>query len=64
MIANLDKFQAIVLSKTDSLVTHELNIYDSNIETTKSVKLLGIELDHQLNLINTYQPYIPRQQCN
>ena len=46
MIANLDKFQAIVLSKTDSSVTHELNIYDSNIETTKSVKLLGIELDH------------------
>ena len=46
MIANPDKFQAIGLSKTDSSVSHELNLYHNNIETTSSAKLLGVEIDH------------------
>ena len=29
-------------------MSHNLNIYDNDIETTKSVKLFGIEIDHQL----------------
>ena len=48
MSANPDKFQAIVLSKTDSSVSHKSNIYHNNIETAKSVKLLDVEINHQL----------------
>ena len=42
MIANPDKLPAIFLSKIDNSVSHKLNIYDDNTETTKSVKLLGV----------------------
>lgn len=42
MITNPDKYQATALSKIDSSVSHKLDIYDNNIGTTKSVKLLGI----------------------
>ena len=48
MIINIDKLPAIFLSKIDNSVSHKLNIYDNNTETTKSVKLLGIEIDHPL----------------
>ena len=44
MIANPDKFQAIILSKIAADVTHKLSFY----ETTKSVKLLGVEIDYQI----------------
>ena len=50
MLANPDKFQAIALSKINSLMSHKLNVYDDNIETTKSIKLIGIEIDHQLRI--------------
>lgn len=42
MLAKPDKFQAIVLSKSDSPVSRKSN----NSETAKSVKLLGFEIDH------------------
>ena len=48
MIINIDKLPAIFLSKIDNSVSHKLNIYDDNTETTKSVKLLGIGIDHPL----------------
>ena len=48
MIANPDKVLAILLSKTDSSVSHKLNMYDNIIDTTKLVTLLGVEIDHQL----------------
>ena len=48
MIANPDKLPVIFLSKTDNSVSHKLNIFDNNTETTNLVKLLGIEIDHQL----------------
>ena len=38
MIANLDKFHAIIMCKDDTDVTHKLTIYNNEIETTKSVK--------------------------
>ena len=44
MLAKPDKFQTIVLGKTDSPVSHKSNI----IETAKSIKLLGFKIDHQL----------------
>lgn len=43
MTANFDKFLAIILSKNVTDVTHKLIIYDNKIETTKSVKLLGVK---------------------
>ena len=42
MLAKPDKFQAIVLSKSDNPVSRKSN----NSETAKSVKLLGFEIDH------------------
>ena len=48
MIANPDRFQAIILSKNATDVTHKLRIYDNEIETTKSVKLLAVEIGYQI----------------
>ena len=48
MTANFDKFLAIILSKNVTDVTHKLIIYDNKIETTKSVKLLGVKTDYQI----------------
>ena len=48
MIANPEKLPAIFLRKTDNSVSHKVNTYDINTETTKSIKLLGVEIDHQL----------------
>ena len=48
MIATPSKFWAIILSKQATDVTHKLRIYDNEIETTKSVTLLGVEIDHQI----------------
>ena len=45
MIANLDTFQAIIMNKRmENQITHKLKICDNEIETTKSVELLGIEM--------------------
>ena len=50
MIANPDKFQAIIMNKKrENPITHKLKIYNNEIETTKSLKLLGIEIDNQLS---------------
>ena len=50
MIANPDKFQAIIMNKRrGNQITHKLKIYHNEIETTKPVKLLGIEIDNQLS---------------
>ena len=49
MIANPDKFQAIIMNKRrENQITLNLKIYNE-IETPKSVKLLGIEIDNQLS---------------
>ena len=49
VITNPDKFQAIVMNKRkENQITHKLQIYNNEIETTKSVKLLGIETDNEL----------------
>ena len=48
--ANRDKFQAIVLQKGNNNNTNiTLNIEDIAISKSKSVKLLGITIDHKLN---------------
>ena len=49
MIANPDKFQAVTMNKRKkNRITHKLEIYNNEIETTRSVKLLCIEIDNQL----------------
>ena len=49
MIANPDKFQAIIMNKRrENQIIHKLKIYNNEIERTKSVKLPGIETDNQL----------------
>ena len=48
MIVNSNKFQAAILGKSATDVTHKWRIYDNEIETTKSVKLLGVEIDYQI----------------
>ena len=50
MIANPDKFQAIIMNKRrENQITHKLKIHSNEIETTKFVKLLGIEINNQLS---------------
>ena len=50
IIANSDKSQAIIMNKTrKNQVTHELKICNNDVVTTKSVKLVGIEIDNQLS---------------
>ena len=41
-------FQAIILNKKESEAKYKLTIDNSNIESTKSVKLLGITIDDHL----------------
>ena len=48
MIVNADKFQAIILNKKESEVKYKLAIDNNDIESTKSVKLLGITTDDRL----------------
>ena len=45
MIANADKFQAIILNKKESKAKYKLTIDNNDIKPTKSVKLLGITTD-------------------
>ena len=48
VITNPDKFQAIVMNKRkENQIIHKLQICNNEIETTKSVKLLGIEIDNR-----------------
>ena len=50
MIDNPDKFEAIIMNKKrENQITHKLKIYSNEIETTKSIKLLGIDNDNQLS---------------
>ena len=51
MIANLDKFQAIILRKSTTDVACRLTIYDNE-------KLLGVETDYQFKFLNLYLLYV------
>ena len=63
MTSNLDKFPAIILHKDTTDVTHKLRIYDNEIETTKSVKLLWVQFDNQIKFKNLWI-YVLKRQCN
>ena len=47
-IVNADKFQAIILNKKESEAKYKLTIGNNDIESTKSVKLLGITINDRL----------------
>jgi len=49
MQANPDKFQAIAVGKITYAKEPVFNIESANISCDEVVKLLGIEIDHQLN---------------
>ena len=50
MIANPDKFKAIFLDKQNSDFSNtKISVNKENLETVASVKLLGIQIDSQLN---------------
>ena len=62
MTVNVDKFQAIILSKKEIEATYKLTI---DIESTKFVKLLGITIDGRLRYDqHTYQICVPKLKCN
>ena len=48
LIVNADKFQAIILNKKESEAKYKLTIGNNDIESTKSVTLLGITTDDYL----------------
>ena len=48
IIANSDKLHTIILSENAIDVAHKLRIYDNEIETTKSIKLLEVDIDYQI----------------
>ena len=50
MVANLDKFQSIILNREETQTTHKLIIDNKEIKTINSTKLLGINIDDQLKL--------------
>ena len=64
MIVNADKFQAIILNKKESEAKYTLNIDNNNIESTKSVKLLGITIDDRLQFDQHNQVCVSKLQCN
>ena len=48
MFVNADKFQAIILNKKENEAKYKLTRDNNDIESTKSVKLLGITIDNLL----------------
>ena len=53
MIINADKFQATILNKKVSEAKYKLTIDNNNIESTKSVKLLGITIADLINALKS-----------
>ena len=49
MVVNSDKFQAIILNRKEAQAPQKLIIDNKEIKTTKSIKLLGINIDDQFN---------------
>ena len=48
IIVNVDKIQAIILNKKEIVAKYKLTIGNNNIESTKSVELLGITINDRL----------------
>ena len=62
MIVNPGKFQAMVINRFGKMENkHEMYIENKKITSEHSVKLLGIEIDNQLDFDNMYQHYAKKQ---
>ena len=67
MIANPDKFQAMILQNSKTLKNNEpvkLEIESAKIGTKNTVKLLGITIDNKLILQTIYLNYPKKPPCN
>ena len=67
MIANPDKFQAMILQNSKTLKNNEpvkLEIESAKIGTKNTVKLLGITIDNKLILQTIYLNYPKKLPCN
>ena len=49
MRANADKFQLMFISRTNSYNDLYLQVKDDLIHSTKSINILGLEIDYKLN---------------
>jgi hypothetical protein len=49
MLANPDKFQAIILGPNSGNEPHTFNFGETQVQSEESVKLLGVDLDNKLN---------------
>ena len=63
MIVDAGKFQAIILNKKEFEVKYKVTIDNINIESTKSVKLLGITTDDFLQFVQHISKFV-FQSCN
>ena len=62
MIVNPGKFQAMIINRFGKMENkHEMYIENKKIRSEYSVKLLGNEIDNQLNFDNHYQHYVKKQ---
>ena len=63
MIVRTDKFQAIILNEKESEAKHKLTADNTDIESTKSVKLLGITIDDRLKF-DQHMSNLSCKSCN
>ena len=65
MILNPEKFQSMTLQKPGNTETYRLQIDGKLIETTSSVKLVGINISNKLTFDNhIYITYAAKLLCN
>ena len=49
MKANAEKFQLMFLNRNEPFVNHSMKVKDTEVHATKSIDILGVELDRNLN---------------
>ena len=66
MIANPDKFQAILLDKrnSDLYLNENITIDKENIKVVSNVKMLGVHIDSKLILIDILALFVNLHQIN
>ena len=64
IIANPNKFQAVIMSCDKKENKYDLNRNNSIISSVDSVTILGIEIEKKLNFDNMFQPFVKKQAAN
>ena len=61
MIANPDKFHAVLVTKgRDDTVGEILTIQGKQIQSEDAVRLLGVKIDHRLTLMTTFLIFVEK----